>query len=49
MAKSEILEEEKEYYSLHAKELMASLTDLAAQKEMTEAELKVSHAWPAVE
>ena len=33
------LEEEKEYYSMSAKELMASLSDLAVQKEMTEAEL----------
>lgn len=38
-----MLEEEKQYYSSHAKELMASLSDLAMQKEMTEAELKVQY------
>lgn len=39
--KTLVLEEEKQFYSGHARELMASLSDLAMQKEMTETELKV--------
>ncbi|KAJ8309171.1 hypothetical protein KUTeg_014045 [Tegillarca granosa] len=39
--KARMLEEEKQHFDEHAKELQDTIEDLKAQKEMTEAELKV--------